>query len=127
MSRPLFRTKPPLELVEKAARALGLPSLESYHWTSEKSLKYDLMSEVLEEVSQIMRPCFLETYLIRDPFEYKHFLVIVRQLLKTQGKTIKRKDKCETVLVDGEKTYRYTPYYTISRAFPPEEKVVVFD
>jgi hypothetical protein len=120
----IFSKPPSDELVLKAVRSLGFDSMTDTRWVEESALKPDLMEEVRDELRQIMYRCFVKRYVDRDDFIYKHYIVIVRQLIKTRGRTFQRKERCMQM---GERVYKYATIYSLSISKPSGEIVVVFN
>jgi len=109
MPRSLFRIQPTQEIVEKALRALGIDGLDSIQEVCFTHLNTDLAAEVLEEMRQFYYPCIAKRYLKTD-FDYKDYMTVVRQLLKTRQRIFRRREKCVKI---GDKTYQYIPYYSL--------------
>lgn len=120
----IFSKAPSDELVLKAVRSLGFDSMNDTRWVEESALKPDLMEEVRDELRQIMYRCFVKRYVDREDFIYKHYIVLVRQLIKTRGRTFQRKERCVQM---GERVYKYATIYSLSIAKPSGEIVVVFN
>ena len=120
----IFSKQPSDNLVLKAVQSLGFDSLNDTRWVGEMALKPDLMEEVRDELRQCMYKCFSKRYVDREDFEYKHYIVLVRQLLKTRGRTFLRKEKCIQI---QDKVYKYATIYSLSIMNNPKEIVVVFN
>lgn len=120
----IFSKQPSDELVLKAVQSLGFDSLTDTRWVGEMALKPDMMEEVRDELRSLMYKCFSKRYVDREDFGFKHYIVIVRQLLKTRGRTFLRKEKSIQI---QEKVYKYVTIYSLSIANTSKEIVVVFN
>ena len=75
----LFRTLPPLPLVERVATAFGLTNLEDTTWFSKQSLMLPKLEELLPELEPYYIPCKAKEF-IHPPLTQARGLTILRQL-----------------------------------------------
>lgn len=124
MPRSIFKQPPTDILILKAVRSLGITNLTDTKIVDESALNPILMQEVLEELRGIYYPCMIKTFLERDSFEYKNYICIVRQLLKTRKRNLLRREKCIMV---GKNLYKYESVYSLDLAPISELGEVTFN
>ena len=116
----LYKSKPTPEFIQKALNSLGIQNLQDTRRVCETHLQTHLMEEVRDELQGFMYPVFYKQFVLKEDFDYKGYLTIIRQLLRLQNRKLLRTEKCELV---GPKTYKYVPYYSLD--IPPTHDGVV--
>ena len=110
-----LKKEPPIELITKAYKSIGLSSLSDVSWVGEQQLNKELMCEVLGEISDLYFPCWYKTYVLKENFSYKDYIVIVRQLLRYKKIKLTSKQVSKTV---EKSLYCYITQYAIQNPEP---------
>ena len=107
----LFAHKPTERIILKTLHCLGFTDLQDTRQVAEEHLLPHLLEEVKEEVRVFYYPVFYKEYVLREDFNYKHLITVARQLLRTIGRQLIRKEKCKRV---DANIYRYYSVYELS-------------
>jgi hypothetical protein len=77
----LFRTSPPLDILEKLIHSFSLSSLQDTTWFSKSSLTLHTFEEILPELEPYYVPCKAKEF-IHSPLTHAKAFTILRQLCK---------------------------------------------
>jgi hypothetical protein len=102
----MFRTIPPLDLVEQVLRSLKLSGLSDKRWFSKDELPMDSLEEWLPSVEPYYLPCKAQRYLHRD-LSAHGVITVLRHLLKVHDIELKTQEK----MINGRKTTLYQVFY----------------
>jgi hypothetical protein len=102
----MFRTPPPLELVDQVLRSLKLSGVYDKRWFSKDELPMDSLDEWLPSVEPYYLPCKAQRYLHRD-LTPNCVITILRHLLKANSIELKTQEK----MINGRKTTLYQVFY----------------
>ena len=110
MPKNLFRTPPSEELLQLVCDSIGINDLNDTRWFDETYLDEEDQQEVLREMERLYYPVHHKTYVLKEDFKYRDYITIVRQLLRSRGRKLRRKDKCIT---QSPGLYKYLTAYSI--------------
>ena len=121
MPKSLFSTSPPIELLNKACRSIGLQDSNDSKWVDETAYNTALAEEVRNDLRPYYYNCIAKTYYERE-IQYRDHITIIRQILKHFNRSLKRQEKCMKM---SPGVYKYFPQYQLSPAAIPESGVPV--
>lgn len=108
----LFSQRPTDDVILKVLQCLGFTDAQDTRQVSDEHLLHHLLEEVKDELRAFYYPVFYKEYIERENFEYKHLITVARQLLRTRGRHLMRKEKCKKV---ERNVYKYIAVYELSR------------
>ncbi len=103
---PLFREKPPLELVERFLQTFGLTTLGDATWFSKQQIKLFSFQELLPELEPYYLPCKAAEYIYGTVNEGRA-ITILRHLLRAYGAQLLSSEKSR----GGQKSMWYQIQY----------------
>jgi hypothetical protein len=102
----MFRTIPPLDVVEQVFRSLKFTGVSDKRWFSKDDLPMESLEEWLPTVEPYYLPCKAQRYLHRDVTQ-NGVITILRHLLKVHSIELKTQEK----MINGRKTTLYQVFY----------------
>ena len=78
----LFKAKPPLELCERALKAIGINGFMSINWVNFSMYNEDAAIEILDEVRPYYFPCYRKEYLERENFRFQDYMNVLKHILR---------------------------------------------
>ena len=120
----LFHTEPSRHLTNKALKSLGLQNLDDFQFIDPGQVNPEIMVEVIEEMRGLMFPCHVLTYIDRENFSVRHYLLLVKQLIRPYNRCFIRKEMA-LQLNKHDKTYKYTTYYALRPKVPETDSAVL--
>ena len=99
---PLFREKPPAELVDQFLQTVGLTGMGDATWFSKQQIKLSSFQELLPELEPYYLPCKAAEY-IYGTLNQGRSITILRHLLRAHGAQLLSMEKSR----GGEKAMWY--------------------
>jgi hypothetical protein len=106
-----FRIPPTPELINKCLVATGLEDINDTRFMVSSYMKQDDIKKLIDELRFYYFPVFVKLYLDREQ-TFGHWITIIRQLLKTRGCGLERKEyrrRIDTSTYFFESKYRIIP------------------
>jgi hypothetical protein len=116
-----FRKPITRAIAEQAIHSIGISSFADSKWVCDKNIIFDKQSCLMGELYDYYYPVHSKTYLEKSNFTFKDYITIVKQLLRTQGFELERKEACNRV---SDRTYAYYSMYRIKN---PEKATENFE
>ena len=110
MPRSVFKQQPTTEVINQTLQSVGIDDLDSSREICALHFNKVLAQNAREALRPFYYPCIAKGILSREEVTFRDQLQIIRQLLRTRRRVLKRREKCVKV---GEKTYEYVPYYSL--------------
>ena len=85
----IFRTSPPIELIEKALLCFGLRGVQDATWFSKSCIHLANFEEFLPEIEPYYIPCKAKEYIHINPSP----ITILRHLLTSHGAKLESQEK----------------------------------
>lgn len=89
---PLFREKPPLELVDRCLQTFGISGLGDATWFSKQQIQLEQLAEILPELEPYYLPCKAEEFL-HPPLTPTRAVTVLRHLLRVYNAQLKSVEK----------------------------------
>lgn len=90
----IFRAFPPIDLITQILEAFGLKGLDDAGWFTKEHVRLDILDTVLPELDPYYIPC--KSFYLRDLTSLRA-ITILRQVLKTQGVTLKTSERARAM------------------------------
>ena len=89
---PVFRERPPIELVELVLKTVGLQSISDANWFSKPQIRLKEFEELLPQLEPYYIPCKAKDY-IHKTLNVNRAITILRQLLRCYSDNLTSMEK----------------------------------
>jgi hypothetical protein len=89
---PVFRERPPIELVEQVLKTFGLQNISDANWFSKQQIHLKEFEELLPQIEPFYIPCKAKDY-IHKTINVNRAITILRQLLRCYSANLTSMEK----------------------------------